>query len=196
VVTGVLLTLGFVGLAAGDGLALLLARRHFLNAVLVSWMITALRVLLEKAAAPESWARLVGVTWLAPVVGAYFALNLKREGRSFRDLLLRLVGYAFAVRGLVAVVMVAASALRLGTHYDLSRLAEVGLLGRTYHFEPGSLGPILTITAVAQLVFWPIYTVLSGLVGAGIARLLLWAWPGDRLRPARTPPPLPAAGES
>jgi hypothetical protein len=195
VMTGVLLALGFLGLAAGDDLARTLSRRFFLNAVVVSWVVTALRVVLEKSAAPESWARLVGVTWLAPVVGAYFALSLKSEGRGFKDLLLHLVGYAIAVRGLVALVMIVASVFHLGTHYDVSRMADVDLLGRTYFFEAGSFRAILTITAVAQLVFWPIYTVLSGLIGAGIARLLLWAWPGDRLRPARTPP-LPAAGES
>jgi hypothetical protein len=166
-----------------------------LNAAILSWVVTGLRVVLEKAAAPEAWARLVGVTWLAPVVGAYFALSLKREGRGFKDLLLYLVAYAFAVRGLVALVTIVASVFHLGTHYDVSRVADVGLFGRTYFIEAGSLRAILTITVVAQLVFWPIYTVLSGLMGAGIARVLLWAWPGDRLRPARTPP-LPAAGES
>jgi hypothetical protein len=192
VVTGVLFALGFLGLAAGDTLAISLSQRYFLNAVVVSWGVTALRVVLEKAAAPETWTQLVGIVWLAPVVGAYFALNLKREGRGLKDLVLCLLGYAFAVRLAVALLMIVASSFRLGTHYDVSQLTEVPFMGRTYTFEPQSVRGILTMTVFSQLFFWPIYTLLSGLLGAAIARLLAWAWPEDRLRPARTPPSVPA----
>jgi hypothetical protein len=196
VVTGVLLALGFVGLAAGDAFVLSLARRPFMNAVGLSWAVTALRVVLEKAAAPDAWARLVGITWLAPAVGAYLALSLKSAGRGFRDLLLHLLGYALAVRGGIAVLYVLASTLRLGTHYDISQLADVGFLGRIYAFEAGSLRGILAVTFVSQFVFWPIYTVLSGLIGAGIAELLVGAYRGDRVPPARTPQGLPAEDKS
>jgi len=185
VVTGVLLALGFLGLAAGDEIVLFLSRRFFLNAVVLSWVVTAMRAVLEKAAAPEAWARLVGVTWLPPVVGAYFALSLKSTGRGFKDLVLHLAGYAFAVRGAVALLMIVASTLQLGTHYDVSQLNRVPFLGRTYAFEPASPRGIMLITVVSQLVFWPVYTVLSGLIGAGIARLLSWAWKGEERLPAR-----------
>jgi hypothetical protein len=53
VVTGVLLALGFLGLAAGDGAIGELSRRPLLNAAILSWAVTGLRVVLEKAAAPE-----------------------------------------------------------------------------------------------------------------------------------------------
>ncbi|HEY6547835.1 MAG TPA: hypothetical protein VI589_08005, partial [Vicinamibacteria bacterium] len=168
VVTGVLLALGFIGLAAGDGFVLELSRRPLLNAVLFSWAVTGLRVVLEKAAAPEPWARLIGITWLAPVVGAYFALCLKSEGRGLKDLLLRLAAYAFAVRGAVALIMIVASAFQLGTHYDVSRLGDVYFLGRRFHLEAGAWQTSLSIAGFSQLVFWPIYTVLSGLVGAAV----------------------------
>jgi hypothetical protein len=187
VATGVLLLLGFVGLAAGDAFVLALARRPFLNAVGLSWAVTALRLVLEKAAAPAAWTHMVGITWLAPVVGAYFAVVLRSAGRGFQALLRHLLGYAFAVRGAVAALMIVASSLKLGTHYDISQLTDVGSLGRLYAFEAGSLGGMLAITFVSQLVFWPVYTVLSGLVGAGIARVLMGAYRGDKLQPARPP---------
>ena len=185
VVTGVLLALGFLGLAAGDEVVGSLSRHFFLNAVVLSWVVTALRAVLEKAAAPEPWARLVGVTWLAPAIGAYFAISLKGRGRGFKDLVLHLVGYAFAVRGVVALLMIVASTLHLGTHYDVSRLTEVGFLGRTYYFEQASTRGILVLTVVSQLVFWPLYTLLSGLIGAGIATLLAWAGKVEKRLPAR-----------
>ena len=192
VVTGVLLALGFLGLAAGDDVVGSLSRRFFLNAVVLSWVVTALRAVLEKAAAPEPWARLVGVTWLAPVIGAYFAVCLKGEGRGWKDLVLHLLGYALAVRGVIALLMIVASTLHLGTHYDVSRLTEVGFLGRIYSFEQASARGILIITVVSQLVFWPVYTVLSGLIGAGIATLLSWAGKSERRLSSRAPQDLRA----
>jgi hypothetical protein len=194
VVTGVLLALGFIGLAAGEGFVGELSRRHFLNAVVLSWAVTGLRVVLEKAAAPEPWARLIGITWLAHVVGAYFALCLKAEGRGFKDLVLHLAGYAFAVRGAVALIMIVASGLQLGTHYDVSGQGDIYFLGRLFHLEAGAWRSILAIAGFSQLVFWPIYTVLSGLVGAAIGLFLAWAWRGGEMRSERTPPAAPVAG--
>jgi hypothetical protein len=193
--TGVLFALGFLGLTAGDRLVARLAERPLLNAVALSWGITALRFVLEKAAAPEAWTRPVGVTWLAPVVGGYLALCLRREGRPFKALLPHLVAYAFAVRGLVALLMLAASAFHLGSHYDISGLREVEIFGRRYSFEPDSGRGVLAVTAFSQLLFWPIYTVLSGLLGAGIAHLLAWAWRSDK-RPAGGAAPLAAPDRS
>ena len=185
VVTGVLLVLGFVGLLAGDGPGLGLSRRCLANAVALSWLVSALRFVLEKSAAPESWTQLVGITSLAPVVGAYFALALKREGKGRRALLSSLLLYALAARGAVALLMLTTSALQLGTHYDVSSLGELRFLGRDYAFTPGSAGQILFVTLVSQGVFWPAYTVLSGMIGGGMARGLAWAWRRDvATRPA------------
>jgi hypothetical protein len=187
VVTGVCLTLGFVGLAAGEGVARLLRQHWLVSAILLSLFVTAVRFMLEKVAAPPIWAWTVGVTWLAPVVGAYFALNLKAESRGLGALLQALVIYAFSVRGAVAALMLVATALRLGSHYDVSSLTLVQdpFRSRAYSFEPGSREQILYLSLIPQLVAWPIYTVVSGLVGAGIARLIV----GRPGLPAVTPPP-------
>lgn len=195
VVTGVLLLLGFSGMALGDEWARRLRRHPVGIAVAVSLLITAVRFLLEKAASPASWTHAVGIFWIPAVVGGYLALCYRAEKRSFRALLVALVAYAFAVRGAVAVLYVVATRWRLGSHYDVSPLTNVvnPLTGVTYSFVAGSAEQILAVGILPQLVAWPIYTVLAGLLGVALARLLAWAW-GRPAEPAVSPPapdPLP-----
>jgi hypothetical protein len=165
VLTAVCLALGFAGLAFGESLPGLL-RRHFLvTAVLVAWLLTVSRFLLEKSAAPAWLAQAVGVTLLAPIAGPYLATCLREAGLGRRELLRHLVAYAFLVRGFVALVSIAATRLVTGTHYDVSSLTSVriALTGATYSFEPESWGQALWMTLVPQLVAWPLYTVIVGL---------------------------------
>jgi len=168
VATAACLLAGSLGLAVGDELAALLRRRWLLSAVVVSLLVTALRFLLEKAAAPVSWTMAVGIVWLAPVVGAYFAVSLRDEGKGLRHVARALVAYALVVRGAVAGLMVAATTLRLGSHYDLSPLVRLPLLGRVREFEAGSLNQILTLGVLPQLLVWPLYTIAAGLLGAWV----------------------------
>jgi hypothetical protein len=76
VLTAFCLLLGFAGLAIGELLSRWLAPRWLLSSVAVAWLVTAVRFLLEKSAAPSPLAQAMGVTWLAPVAGAYFATAL------------------------------------------------------------------------------------------------------------------------
>lgn len=178
VLTGVFLALGFAGLALGDEEARGVVKHWLLAAIGLSWLVTAVRFALEKVAAPGLWTQAVGVTWMAPVVGAFFAVCLHAEGRGFRPLLSALVAYAYAVRGAVALLMVVATRLHLGSHYDVSPLVLVynPLTGRSYSFEPGSAEQIWSVSIVPQLVVWPIYTVLAGLLGAVTMRVIRGAW--------------------
>jgi hypothetical protein len=195
VVTGVLLLLGFSGMALGDESARRLRRHPVAIAVAVSLLITAVRFLLEKAAAPSSWTHAVGIFWIPAVVGGYLAFCFRAEKRSFRALLVALVAYAFAVRGAVALLYVVATRWRLGSHYDVSPLTNVvnPLTGVTYSFVAGSAEQILAVGILPQLVAWPIYTVLAGLLGVALARLLAWAWgrPGEPAVSPPAPDPLP-----
>src|SRR5437773_9082020 len=111
-------------------------------------------------------------------VGAFFALNLRAEGKGFRSLLAALVTYAYAVRGPVAALMVAATTLRLGSHYDVSQVVHVHnpLSGVAYTFQAGSLEQIVMLALVPQLLVWPLVTVLVGLLGATVARVITIAW--------------------
>jgi hypothetical protein len=182
----------------GDQLASWLHRRWFLAAVAVSFLVTAVRFLLEKAAAPPAWTQAVGISWLAPLVGAFFALSLREEGKALRDVVGPLVAYAFTVRGAVALLIVAATSLRLGSHYDLSPLVRVRVpfSGALREFEPGSLDQVLSLGVLPQLLVWPVYTVASGLLGAW----LTWALLQGRRPPlpqARAPLPVtPTPGAS
>lgn len=191
VATAACLLLGFAGLAVGDELAQSLQRRWMLTAVAVSLLVTATRLSLEKVAAPSSWTQAVGVTWMAPVVGAFFAWSLRAEGKGFFSLLKALALYALVVRGAIAALMVVASTLRLGSHYDVSALVLVQnpVTDRVYSFEPGSLSQIVHVAVLPQLVAWPVYTILAGLLGAGIARLIETAWGRPSL--PQVPPPVP-----
>jgi hypothetical protein len=166
VLTALCLTLGFAGLAFGDALSALLARRHLLVAVLVAWLVTVARFLLEKSAAPAGLAQAFGVTLIAPIAGVYLASCLRDEGRSRRALLRKLVAYAFLVRGFVAVVGVVATRQGVGTHYDVSGLTSASLFfGGAAPFLPGSWRQVFWLTLVPQLTVLPLYTVLAGLAG-------------------------------
>jgi hypothetical protein len=195
VLTGMLLLLGFAGMALGDEAARKLRQHPVAIAVGLSLLVTLVRFLLEKAAAPASWTHAAGISWIPPIVGAYLALHYRAGKRSFGALLGALVLYAFAARGAVAALMVVATHWRLGSHYDVSSLTVVvnPMTGKTYSFVPGSLEQILNVGVIPQLAAWPIYTVLTGLVGVALAWLLAWAW-GRPASPAVPPPsaaPLP-----
>jgi hypothetical protein len=177
VLTGLCLLLGTLGLAISDSVAALAARRFLAWAIAASLLVLLVRFALEKVAAPGAWTRLFGVTWLAPVVGAYFWLRLREEGRGLAALVGRLVLYGLAVRGAVALLYVAATALRLGSHFDLSSVVVVKApWGAVYHFTPGGFPQLLNLAIFPQVVIWPVFTVVSGLLGAALTALLVWAW--------------------
>lgn len=177
--TAVCLLLGTAGLAVGDELAELLSRRWLLTAILLSCGVTAVRFGLEKVAAPRSVTAAVGVTWLAPVAGAYFLASLRAEGKGWRELPKAILAYGLAVRGAVAGLMVVATVLRVGSHYDVSRLVHVRVpFGEhLYEFEPGSLRQVLELAVGPQLVLWTAYTMLAGLLGAWLYALAVKALP-------------------
>jgi hypothetical protein len=174
VLTAACLLLGFAGLALGEPLSRWLAPRPLVSSVAVAWMLTLVRFLLEKSAAPGLLVQAMGVTWLAPVAGAYLATGLRPAPSGWRPLLRTLVAYAFLVRGCVAVVGLVATQLGLGTHYDVSAVTSVpvALTGDVHHLEPRGWRQALWLTLVPQLLVWPVFTVLAGGVGAKVAALL------------------------
>jgi hypothetical protein len=191
VLTAVCLLLGFAGLALGDRLSRWLSRRWLLTATAVAYLVTVVRFLLEKSAAPLPLVQSVGVTWMAPVAGAFIAVCLREEGCERAALLRGLVAYALLVRGFVAAVAVAATRLHLGSHYDISPLTEVPLAftGQVHTFVPGSWVQITWLTLLPQLVAWPVFTVAVGF----LAGLLTWRIPPGRgtTRAVESAPPSP-----
>lgn len=174
VLTAVCLLLGFAGLAFGGSLSRWLKRHWLSSATAVAWLITLIRFLLEKSAAPHLLTQVVGITWMAPVAGAFFAVCLRDEGRSLRELFRHLVAYAFLARGFVVLVSVLATRLQLGTHYDVSPLVRImlRLTGSEAIFAAGSWSQLFWLSFVPQLVVWPVFTVAAGLAGGFPA----WRW--------------------
>ena len=168
--TGVCLLLGTAGLALPERQTKRLRERWLAWAILLALFTTVLRFALEKLAAPQAWTQAVGITWAAPVVGAFFLHNLRREGRGLLALVAALLAYGFASRAAVAGLMALASALQLGSHYDVSSMVRVvnPFTQHVYEFAPGSFEQILRLGVLPQLGVWPLYTVLSGLIGAAV----------------------------
>ena len=189
VLTGFCLLLGFAGLILSDPLARWLQPRPLLSSVAVAWLVTVVRLLLEKSAAPSLLVDAVGVTWLAPVAGVYLALALRPEGGGPNTLLQALLRYAFLVRGFVALVGVVATRLAAGTHYDVSPLTEVEVAFKAgmWVFAPGSWEQLFWLTLLPQLVIWPAFTLLAGIAAGALVWLLL---------PASDPAPAPGRGDA
>jgi hypothetical protein len=181
VLTGICLLVGTSGLAIGDELARTLARRWMLVAVGLSVTVTLVRFFLEKVAAPFAITQLFGVTWLTPVVGAYFLAMLQAEGKGWRTLAARLFVYGLVVRSFVAALYVTATKVHLGSHYDLSSVWHVvAPWGKVYHFQPGSFEQLFYLVLFPQVVVWPVYTVVTGFLGAALFRVLSSAWPNPQ----------------
>lgn len=169
--TAVCLFLGVTGLAVGERAAGLLRRHYLSSAVGVSIAVVLLRFGFEKAAAPPGLTRLFGLAWLAPIVGAFFYLNLRGTPRVFGAVTRHLAAYALATRTFVVVLYALASVLRLGSHFDVTPLVRINWPVHA-EFMSGSLDQFVQLVIVAQLTFWFLYTLAVGLVGALLAHLL------------------------
>jgi hypothetical protein len=180
VATGVCLLIGTAGLAVPDDVTRRAGRRYLLNAIGLSVGVTLLRFTLEKVAAPLAWTHAVGITWLIPLVGVFFALQLHAEGRGVAALAATLLAYALPVRAFVFALMVVATGFRLGSHYDVSSDTAVRspFSGEIYSFEPGSASQLVTLGLVPQLVVWPIVTLVVGVLLGGLSLWLLRLVPG------------------
>ena len=176
ILAGLCLALGTAALAVNDVGARWLGRRPIGVAIVYSLAVTGLRFLLERAAAPQLLSYAVGITWLAPVIGVFFAINMRREVEAGLLRLPRsLAIYGLATRAAVAVLVVFATRLELGSHYDISALTRVRsfLSGREYVFESASWQQIGELAIVPQILVWPIYTILVGGLAGGLVLVLL-----------------------
>ena len=190
VMTGLCLLLGTTGLALPES-SVASSRKHWLLlAIALSLGTSALRLVLELAAAPPAWTWAAGVTQLAPLVGAFFALSVRAERGSWGRIAGSLLAYGLAARGGIALLYVLATSLHLGSHYDLSATdiaVRNPLTGTAYHFAAGSFAQLVNLAIVPQLVFWPVYTLLAGLSAPELALLAVRAFVGRT--ETRTPVP-------
>ena len=171
VMTGACLLLGTSGLALPNPTARRLADHWMATAIGLSVLVTLVRFLLEQAAAPPIWIWIVGLWVLPPVVGAFFSWSLGGVARHWRSVTTALLRYALVVRAWVAGLYITATLFRLGSHFDLSAVVGVRNPFTGALFVPGSFGHLLFLAILPQMVFWPLYTLLTGLLGAALLQL-------------------------
>jgi hypothetical protein len=123
---------------------------------IVSNVVTLMRLGLELAGLPKgtspgqpTWW--VSVSLLIPLAGLYFGYLLKGEARPFRRLAGALLAYAYSVRIPTAIIYFLSGALGWDTHYSV-------------YGPQGSAGSYLTGGLLPQLIFWPIVTVVGGMI--------------------------------
>jgi hypothetical protein len=178
VMTGLCLLLGTTGLALPESVVARWGKHWLLVAIVLSLGTSTLRLVLELAAAPPSWTWAAGVTQLAPLVGAFFALSVRAERGSWRRIATALFAYGLAARGGIALLYVLATT---------EIAVKNPLTGAIHHFAAGSFAQLVNLAIVPQLVFWPVYTVVAGLLGAAAALLAARAFVDRTGTPAAVP---------
>ena len=127
--------------------------------------VTLLRFTLEKFSAPESLAEAVGIGWLTFPFAVYFAWRALR----WRELFVNLALFILAARVPVVLLMVFASYLHWGTHYDVSGLTHLDTQWGRLNYQPNSFRQHLHIIYLAQLVIMPLYNLAIGMItGAAV----------------------------
>jgi len=137
---------------------------------LITLAVTLLRLVGEFMSLP-SWlasreaggaGALIGIAWLAPVFGVYFAGKIAgAPGKLWKNLLKTLFAYGLAARIPVILIMGLAIFGNWGTHYD------------AFPPDMADMSPVMQFLfggVVAQLVFWVcIWTVGTGMIAGLIA---------------------------
>jgi hypothetical protein len=132
---------------------------------LITLAITLLRLVAEFLSLP-SWlaskeaggvGALIGITWLAPIFGIYFALKLAgAPGKLWKNLLKAMFLYGLAARIPVILIMGLAIFGNWGTHYD------------AFPEDMANLSPAMKLLfggVLTQLLFWVcIWTVGTGML--------------------------------
>lgn len=109
---------------------------------------------------------LIGIAWLAPIFGIYFATKLiGAPGKFWKNLLKTLFAYGLAARIPVIIIMGLAIFGNWGTHYDAFP-PDMAEMSTTMKFLVGAV--------VAQLVFWVcVWTVGTGMITGMITAKIL-----------------------
>jgi hypothetical protein len=108
---------------------------------------------------------LIGISWLPPIFGIYFARRLMRAGGTlWRHLIKTLFLYGLAARIPVILIMGFAIYGHWGTHYDAFPAGRLAAATPAVKFLEGGV--------LIQLIWWvSIWTVGSGMITGMIASL-------------------------
>ncbi|HVN79162.1 MAG TPA: hypothetical protein VMW38_09200 [Terriglobia bacterium] len=127
---------------------------------LIALATSLLRFILEKASVSQALAELAGIGWLTIPVAVYLALRVQR----WRELIINLALFVMAARVPVVMLMLLASNLHWGTHYDISSLTHLDTQWGRLNYEPNSFRQHLHIIYIAQLIIMPIYSIATGMI--------------------------------
>jgi hypothetical protein len=113
---------------------------------------------------------LIGISWLPPIFGVYFAWKLMGVGgKLWWNLIKTLFLYGLAARIPVIIIMGLAIYGHWGTHYDAFPAGSLATASPALKFLEGGV--------LIQLVWWvSIWTVGSGMI-AGLIASLCWKKP-------------------
>ena len=149
---------------------------------LITLVVTLARLGAELAGLP-SWlanrntggpGALLGIAWLAPLFGIYFATRLAGVERPYRSLARTLIAYGYAARIPVFVITMVAILAQWGTHYE------------KFNQDPAnqpSFWAKVGLTAIFQLGAWVfVWTLGTGMLAGSLTFLYL-----KRRRPAILP---------
>jgi hypothetical protein len=126
-------------------------------------LVMLLRVFLEKLGLPLGLVTFFGIIWLIVPVAAYLGIEAARAG-SLGRFWAWMLGYTYGIRVFIVGVMLVATSLRLGTHYDNSAATRFTAFGREVVLQPGTWVQYRTLIVLPQLVLWAGLTLLAGLV--------------------------------
>jgi hypothetical protein len=115
---------------------------------------------------PGGPGAVIGISWLPPIFGVYFALKLiGAPGKLWKNLFKALLLYGLAARIPVIIIMGLAIFGNWGTHYDAFAPGVLANASRAMKFLRGGVMP--------QLVWWlMIWTVGSGMLTGLVASLI------------------------
>ena len=147
--------------------------RLILVPALITLGVTIARLAAELGGAPKWLANnaaggpgaLLGIAWLAPLFGIYFARRLHGVAHPYRALAKTLIAYGYAARIPVFLITMLAIVNHWDTHY--SKFSQPG------DPEP-SLGMKILFTAIFQLGAWVfVWTLGTGMLTGSLTYLFL-----------------------
>lgn len=118
--------------------------------VLISLVVTPVRLSLELMGIPEVYIFPIGLLWLTLTFAVYWGLRLSEEERPYRLLMLSLLIFSPPSRFPVFVVWWVTKTWELGTHYDIFESWDQALVGQLVYGSlvqiiPGALLGSLTL---------------------------------------------------
>ena len=108
--------------------------------VLISFVVTPVRFLLELAGVPEVYIFPIGLLWLTLAFAVYWGVKLSDEDHPYQLLMLSLVFFSPPSRFPVFVIWWVTKTWELGTHYDIFDSWGQALVGQLFY---GSLVQII-----------------------------------------------------